>query len=405
MKQLIKFAGIALTLVCLAACIEVSTVVKVKPDGSGTVEETLIINKASAQRVQAMMKQMGGQMEGIPPSGEVFGGDFNLLDKVRFRESAANMGEGVTYVSGEKITTDEGEGYRAIYAFSDVNDLRLNTNPSDKAPSGLGGAARVSGDKEAFVTFSFVKGPPAILTVIMPEKMTAESLQPPKVMEKLKADDPRAAMLADKMNEVFQGMKVGISLELQGDIVRTNATHSEGSSRITLMEVDFGRLFEDQENFKKFSQRRPANLEEAKKLLKDLPGIKVELNPELEIEFAAVESMDSTYWLSKGAICYTYGNPKAAITYFKKAIELDPSNASAHFNQGICHGETGQYEEAISCINKALDIYPEKASYFYGRGRVRLLFGDKDKAVEDFKRAAVLGNKDAQAYLQDTFPG
>jgi len=311
------------------------------------------------------------------------------------------MGEGVAYVSGEKITTDEGEGYRAIYAFSDVNKLRLNTTPSDKAPSDLEGAVRVSGDKEAFVTFSFVKGPPAILTVMMPEEMTAERLQPLKVMETLVADDPRAAMIADNMKDVFQSMKFGISLEVQGEIVRSNATHSKGS-RITLMEADFGRLFEDQESLKKLSQQRPTNIEEAKKLLDDLPGIKVELNPEVKIEFAGVQSMDSTYWLNQGAICYTYGNPKAAIAYFKKAIELDPGNASAYFNMGICHGETGQYQEAISCINKALEINPENGSYFYGRGWVRLLFGDKDKALKDFRRAAELGDSDARAYLQDS---
>jgi tetratricopeptide (TPR) repeat protein len=109
-----------------------------------------------------------------------------------------------------------------------------------------------------------------------------------------------------------------------------------------------------------------------------------------------------TYWLNKGAVCATYGNNKAAIKYFRKAIELDPNNASTHFNLGICCGEIGQYDEALSSINKAIDGYSEKASYFYGRGRVHLLSGDKEGAIEDFKRAAALGNRDAQDYLQNT---
>jgi tetratricopeptide (TPR) repeat protein len=111
---------------------------------------------------------------------------------------------------------------------------------------------------------------------------------------------------------------------------------------------------------------------------------------------------DVTYWLNKGAVCATYGNDKAALKYFKKVVELDSNNAPAHFNQGLCYGEIGQYDEAASSINRAIETYPEKASYFYGRGWVYLLSGDKEKAVKDFKRAAVLGNRDAQDYLRNT---
>ena len=126
------------------------------------------------------------------------------------------------------------------------------------------------------------------------------------------------------------------------------------------------------------------------------------LKPGSKIESSGGQPTDSTYWLNKGAICYTYGNPKGAITYFEKAIDLDPHNASAYFNKGVCHGEMGEYEEAESCINKAIDMNPERALYFYGRGRVYLLSGDREKAAEDFKRAADLGDSDAQAYLQNT---
>jgi tetratricopeptide (TPR) repeat protein len=111
---------------------------------------------------------------------------------------------------------------------------------------------------------------------------------------------------------------------------------------------------------------------------------------------------DSKYWLDKGALCATYGNDEGAIRHFKKAIELDRKSCQAYFNLGISQGEIGQYEKAISSIEKVIEMNSGKGLYYYGRGRVYLLSGDKVKAVEDFKRAAELGNRDAQDYLKNT---
>ncbi len=111
---------------------------------------------------------------------------------------------------------------------------------------------------------------------------------------------------------------------------------------------------------------------------------------------------DIAYWFNKGIINATYGNNKAAIKYFNKAIKFGPKNAAVNFNIGICQGELGQYQEALSFINKAIEIYPENALYHYGRGRVYLLSGNTGKSLEDFKRAAALGSRDAQNYLQNT---
>ncbi|MDY6953034.1 MAG: tetratricopeptide repeat protein, partial [Thermodesulfobacteriota bacterium] len=106
--------------------------------------------------------------------------------------------------------------------------------------------------------------------------------------------------------------------------------------------------------------------------------------------------------LHEGALCATYGNDKAAIAYYKKAISLDPENSYAYFQQGISLGELGRYKEAIASINKAIDMGNRKGLYLYGRGRVYLLSGDEASAMEDFKAAAALGNKDAKEYLKST---
>lgn len=108
---------------------------------------------------------------------------------------------------------------------------------------------------------------------------------------------------------------------------------------------------------------------------------------------------DATYWFNKGALVSTYGNNKAAIQYFQKAISLDPNFSGAYFSQGVSFGQLGEYQKAIAQINRALKIEPQNGMYYYGRGRVYLLSGDKTKAMEDFKKAADLQDEDALDYL------
>lgn len=425
MKQAIRFAEITLVLICLAGCIQVSTVIKLKPDGSGTIEETLLISKAAMQQIEEASKEMTAQMGGQPGGGQVSGG-FEILDENKLRESAGEMGQGVTYVSSKKITTKDAEGYLATFAFSDINKVRLDTSPSGKTPSPTGMGAE--GAKEAAVaTFHFDQGPPAVLEVMLPKELTSDNLQPPELPDTLPADNAQMATMANEMKEMFKDMKVNIALEVEGNIIRTNATHREGS-KITLMEVDFGKLLNNDEALKKIKQLEPRNADQARKLLKDVPGIKVEFNPKLRVEFGperrrvelakkegpAVPSAAPTPTriaglpeaavtaYDQGAILYVYGNPEAAIHSFQKVLKDDPQNASALYSLGISYEDMGQYDDAISSINKAIELNPEKGSYYYGRGHAHLLAGEEESAVADFKQAALLGDQDAKDYLERT---
>ena len=115
---------------------------------------------------------------------------------------------------------------------------------------------------------------------------------------------------------------------------------------------------------------------------------------------ATVVKKDANYWFNKGALVSTYGNNKAAVQYFHKAIVLDPNFSQAYFSQGVSYGQLGQYQKAIAQINMALQKEPQNSLYYYGRGRVYLLWGDKDKAMADFRKAAEMGDEDALNYLE-----
>ena len=112
-----------------------------------------------------------------------------------------------------------------------------------------------------------------------------------------------------------------------------------------------------------------------------------------------VTKRDALYWYDKGSICATYGNDRAAIRHFKKAIKQDPQNAIFYFSLGVSYGEMGEYAKAIMYIDKALEFNPMKGLYYYGRGRVWLLSGKKSKAMKDFLQAKNLGSIDARKYL------
>jgi tetratricopeptide (TPR) repeat protein len=115
-------------------------------------------------------------------------------------------------------------------------------------------------------------------------------------------------------------------------------------------------------------------------------------------------AQDPNYWFQKGALCATYGNNSAAIAYFGKAIALDPHHSGAHFSQGVSFGQLGNYSMAVNSINRAIAMKPQNGLYLYGRGRVYLLSGEKEKAMEDFRKAADLGDEDARSYLRSVKP-
>ena len=108
---------------------------------------------------------------------------------------------------------------------------------------------------------------------------------------------------------------------------------------------------------------------------------------------------NADHWFDKGALCATYGNDRAAITYFSRALAIDPKRSDAYFEQGISYGQLGEFDKAVALIDKAVEMKPNNGLYLYGRGRVYLLAGKNDQALKNFQKAAELDDEDAQNYL------
>jgi tetratricopeptide (TPR) repeat protein len=74
-----------------------------------------------------------------------------------------------------------------------------------------------------------------------------------------------------------------------------------------------------------------------------------------------------------------------AITRFRTAIRLDPSNDQASNQLGIAQYSLGQYPEAAAAYKEAMRLKPEHAAYRANLGQVYAAMGRKDDALEMYR--------------------
>ena len=269
MKAL-KIIVLLTLLLALMGCFESIVLLRVNKDGSGTIEETVVVSDAFME----LMKSFGGEEEGE-------GQEQDPIDEQELTEKAASMGEGVRYVSAEPVKTERGSGYKAIYSFSDINDVRINQNPGENvSPPPVGGEEE--GPVEEWLRFNFSRGRTPTLEIIYPQDVADEMDQ--EESAEGEADMDTNPEMMEMMRELYQDMHIRIAVEVNGEIVETNASYVDGST-VTLMDIDFAKILEDEQKFKELMNANPETVEEMKELVKDNPGIKVEIEEAIRIRF------------------------------------------------------------------------------------------------------------------------
>jgi hypothetical protein len=260
-------------------CINVQTIVKVKPDGSGTMHQTLTMNpKAMEGMMEAMAAQMGGTVtKNDKPSGKVEKKTLPGTSAAEAKAKAAEFGEGVTFTSVDPIEKPDAMGATLNFAFKDVNKLSINPKP-DK-PGKAMGAPAADQKPEDRLKFRFAKaasGNPQ-LTVVMGD-LKREGKPSPGAPMPTKPED--LAM----MKQMFKGMRILVAVDVDGKVVKTNSPYVEGS-RVTIIDFDFEKLMENP----KVPNLDPifeGSIEDARKALKGVKGVKMTVEPEVNVEFA-----------------------------------------------------------------------------------------------------------------------
>lgn len=204
----------------------------------------------------------------------MLGSEFMPTDGKELAQEARKMGSGIRLVEVELIANESGQGHRATYAFDDVNQLNINQNPSGRVPQPDSGEAMVEN-----VRFEPRRGSPGVLTVWLPQP---DEGGPASSMGGAAPGDAPEGEMLELMRQLHASMSMAI--EVDGRILSSTATHVE-DSRVTVMEIDFAQVVEDEERFMELISMSPETVAATTAALAGVDGIHVELQPRIEIRF------------------------------------------------------------------------------------------------------------------------
>lgn len=274
--RMLRVVGTLMAAVVTTGCLSIDSNIKVKPDGTGTIEQTMLVN-SSAMGMMSMMSESGDKPKG-PVAEEMFSAE-------KMKAEAAKLGEGVTYVSSTPVTQGEMKGVTAIFAFTDFNKLKLTTAPPDMGGSEDSGMKTTSSGSTLDMVMSRKGGSSLITLDMFGDKAKAAAAEAKKDGP---AENPFGEMPKEMMGmlaPMFKDMRVAVSVEPVGQLVRTNATHVTGQ-KITVLDIAFGELFADPAGFEKMEKLgNNPSLDQIRTALAGVKGIKLNEVEKLEIEF------------------------------------------------------------------------------------------------------------------------
>lgn len=269
-KSFTKFALFLFISFLFTGCLEVTTTIHLNKDGSGTLEESVLMSSQVVQMISAFATSFDSTAADT--------NKFSLFKEEQLIADTVKYGSEVKYVSGKEVKVDGKEGYNVVYSFSDISKLKINQNPNSKID--MEGVEFEEDTAHEFLHFDFTPGEPASLTITMP------SIKDQEVSNEAPSEDTSSVNTEgmDELLKLMKDMRIALDLDVNGTITETNASYVKGSD-ITLFDIKFNELLDNPEKLKMFKQENPKNLEEIKKIVENLPGIKVELNNPVNIRF------------------------------------------------------------------------------------------------------------------------
>lgn len=268
----LKVTGIFL-LLFLSGCFQIERVINVNKDGSGTIEETVLMSQEFINQMKQMAAGFGGgKVEEKRDESEYH-------DVEALKRDASKMGEDVKYVSSKPMEKDGKLGYHVIYSFKDITKIKIDENPADNMMSSSG----MGNDKED-MHFEFKKGKTSELTIIFPQEDDKDNYEEIEYEEEPESNSTISDQDIKMMKAMYSGMKISVKVVVDGKIIHTNATHKDGNV-VTLSEMDFDVIMENEKAFQALVGSKDSSDEEMKMSMQKFKGFKADMNEEVVIKF------------------------------------------------------------------------------------------------------------------------
>ena len=248
--------------VAAAGCFQSTTLITVNGDGSGTIDQQVIFSGAALAQMRGLASLGGGKA-------------FDPISEDQARQAASSLGPNVRYVSSQPIATGEGLGRAIVYAFTDINQLRLNEQPP--APGGVTIRSRQVNTEENSIRFALAPQPDGhiVLRILLPQSA------PARARRGATPTPPSPDDLAT-LKETFAGARLSIAVKPAGTIVKTNSPWVD-EGRVMLIDLDFDQIAADPAVLARL--RGVASVDEARSALSGVPGVKIPAASEVTIEF------------------------------------------------------------------------------------------------------------------------
>jgi hypothetical protein len=248
--------------VLCSGCFQFSTVLTLKADGSGTIDQRLLFTQAAVAQLRQLAALGGG------------GQPFDPVSEQQARDAAPTIGAGVTYVSSTAINSSEGVGRDIKYAFTDISQLRLDAAPPPPGGLPITAPGANSADQVSFQLARQADGH-SLLKISMPQLPLLSA------NGSLSSNSPSADQIA-MLRPMLAGAHITIAIEPAGRLVHTSSPYADGQ-RVTLADVNVDSLLNDATLIARLQAARTPD--EMKTVLNSVPGLKVNLDREITIEF------------------------------------------------------------------------------------------------------------------------
>lgn len=307
-----------------AGCVDTTTSLTVKEDGSGTIGIKVLISEDAIKQsamsagnamgnmmADAMAGMAGGMAQalGAPPqtnlaaemksamatgmmdtSKMTMSRSAPVYNELQAKNLAKSFGSGVRFLDGHAITNGTREGFVARYAFNDIDKVRLSAALGDDVMSGTEGQGQQTAQKPteflSFFTFKLKKGNPAVLSITQPEQPPEDhasgtgEVQHNATNATSGAEEAGNMVMAPQMKEqmlqAFKGKKDKVVLTVDGTVIETNSRFrsQKRPDSMVLLAVDFDAILADPEGKKALGAENPNPMATLRKL--KIPGLCME---------------------------------------------------------------------------------------------------------------------------------